>query len=108
MKPATANSVQAIFSPQVSTTYEIVNHILTLGQGVLWRRRAARIAVASGGSQWADMFTGAGEMAACLSRLAPDKTTIHAVDLSRPMMEAAMRKPEARNIVFAVSKEIEK
>jgi demethylmenaquinone methyltransferase/2-methoxy-6-polyprenyl-1,4-benzoquinol methylase len=103
MTPKTGNFVQETFSPKVSTTYELVNHILTFGHDVLWRRRAARIAAASGGTQWADMCTGTGEMAVCLSRLAPSGTSIRAVDFSLPMMAEAMKKPEARNIDFVVS-----
>lgn len=103
MTPKTANFVQKTFSPSVSTTYELVNHILTFGYDALWRRRAAKIAAASGGTQWADMCTGTGEMAVCLSRLAPRETSIHAVDFSLPMMAEAMKKPEARNIDFVVS-----
>jgi demethylmenaquinone methyltransferase/2-methoxy-6-polyprenyl-1,4-benzoquinol methylase len=103
MKPATARFIREIFSTQVSTTYEVVNHILTFGLDVLWRRRAAKIAAAPGGTQWADMCTGTGEMAFYLSRLASPETTIHAVDLSLPMMAEATKKPRARNIVFAVS-----
>lgn len=87
----------------MSSTYELVNHILTFGLDVLWRRRAARIAAALGGSQWADMCTGTGEMAAYLSRLAPSGTTVHAVDFSQPMLDMARKKPEAQNIVFVVS-----
>ena len=103
MKPATTNSIQKVFSPQVSATYELVNHILTFGHDALWRRRAARIAAVSGGTQWADVCTGTGEMAVYLRRLAPPETTVHAVDFSLPMMAGAMKKPEAENIVFAVS-----
>lgn len=103
MIPTTADLVQKTFSPSVSATYELVNHILTFGHDVLWRRQAARMGAASGGTQWADMCTGTGEMAVCLSHLAPSGTTIHAVDLSRPMMAVAMKKPEAQNIVFVVS-----
>jgi demethylmenaquinone methyltransferase/2-methoxy-6-polyprenyl-1,4-benzoquinol methylase len=103
MTPNPANVVQRTFSPRVSTTYELVNHILTFGHDALWRRRAARIAAEQGGTQWADMCTGTGEMAVCLSRLARRGTSIHAVDFSAPMMAEAMKKPEARNIDFVVS-----
>jgi demethylmenaquinone methyltransferase/2-methoxy-6-polyprenyl-1,4-benzoquinol methylase len=103
MTPKTANFVQRTFSPSVSTTYELVNHILTFGHDALWRRRAAGIAAALGGTQWADMCTGTGEMAVCLSRLAPRETSIHSVDFSLPMMAEAMKKPEAKNIDFVFS-----
>jgi len=103
MKPAKSNFIQEIFSSEVSITYELVNHFLTFGHDMLWRRRAVRIAAAPGGTQWADMCTGTGEMAVYLSRLAPRGTTVHAVDFSSPMMAVAMKKPEARNITFLVS-----
>jgi len=103
MKSAKANSIQKVFSPQVSATYELVNHILTFGHDVLWRRRAARIAAASGGTQWADMCTGTGEMAVYLGRLAPPETTVHAVDFSLPMLDVAKKKPQTQNISFVVS-----
>lgn len=103
MTPKTVNFVLRTFSPRVSTTYERVNHILTFGHDVLWRRRGAGIAAALGGTQWADMCTGTGEMAVCLSRLAPRGTSVHSVDLSLPMMAEAMRKPEAQSINFLVS-----
>jgi demethylmenaquinone methyltransferase/2-methoxy-6-polyprenyl-1,4-benzoquinol methylase len=103
MKPATANAVQAVFSPRVSTTYEMVNHILTFGHDARWRRQAARLAAATGGSQWADMCTGTGEMAVYLGRLAPPETTVHAVDFSLPMLDVAKKKPQTQNISFVVS-----
>jgi demethylmenaquinone methyltransferase/2-methoxy-6-polyprenyl-1,4-benzoquinol methylase len=103
MKPATAHFIQEVFSPQVSITYELVNHILTFGHDALWRRKAAGIAAASGGTQWADMCTGTGEMAVCLSRLAPPETTVYAVDFSVPMLNVARKKPGAKNIAFVVS-----
>jgi len=103
MESTTANFLQQIFSQRVSATYELVNHILTFGHDALWRRQAARIAAAEGGTQWADMCTGTGEMAICLSRLAPPETTVHAVDFSLSMMDVAKKKPEAQNIAFVVS-----
>lgn len=103
MALTTANMVQKTFSPGVSRTYELVNHILTLGLDSVWRKLAARIGAASGGTQWADMCTGTGEMAACLCRLAPQETSVHAVDLSLAMMAEAMKKEEARKINFVVS-----
>jgi demethylmenaquinone methyltransferase/2-methoxy-6-polyprenyl-1,4-benzoquinol methylase len=103
MESTTTNFLQQIFSQRVSATYELVNHILTFGHDALWRRQAAKIAAAEGGTQWADMCTGTGEMAVCLSRLAAPETTVHAVDFSLPMMDVAKKKPEAQNIAFVVS-----
>lgn len=102
------SSVERMFS-EVPVTYELVNHVLTLGLDIVWRRRAAKIAATADGGQWADMCTGTGEMAARLSWLAPEGTTIYGIDFSEPMLEQARRKPEADNINFVASdiKELE-
>jgi len=102
MPAKTTGFVQSVFS-EVPATYELVNHILTLGLDIAWRKRAARIAATAGGGQWADMCTGTGEMAVYLSRLAPEGTKIHAIDFSPPMMTEASRKPEAEHINFVAA-----
>ena len=96
------SNVEKVFS-EVPATYELVNHVLTLGLDILWRRRAAKIAVTADGGQWADMCTGTGEMAALLSRMAPEGTTIYGIDFSEPMLEQARRKPQAAGINFVTS-----
>jgi demethylmenaquinone methyltransferase/2-methoxy-6-polyprenyl-1,4-benzoquinol methylase len=96
------SSIERMFS-EVPATYELVNHVLTLGLDIVWRRRAAKIAATANGGQWADMCTGTGEMAANLSRLAPEGTTIYGIDFSEPMLEQARKKLEADNINFVVS-----
>jgi demethylmenaquinone methyltransferase/2-methoxy-6-polyprenyl-1,4-benzoquinol methylase len=102
MQTKTTGGVQSMFA-EVPATYELVNHVLTLGLDVLWRRRAARIAARAGGADWADMCTGTGEMAIYLSRLAPKGTRIFAIDFSSPMMEKARKKPQAAGITFVES-----
>ena len=102
MPTKTAGSIQSMYE-EVPATYELVNHVLTLGLDVLWRRRAARIAAKAGGADWADVCTGTGEMAIYLSRLAPKGTRIFAVDFSSPMMDKARKKPQAAGITFAES-----
>ena len=95
-------SVKKLFA-EVPTTYESVNHVLTFGLDVLWRRRTARLAATARPGAWADMCTGTGETAAYLSRLAPEDTTIYAVDFSEPMLAEARKKPEAENIEFVTA-----
>lgn len=102
LSPDNTGFVQGVFS-EVPATYELVNHILTLGLDIVWRRRAARIAAAASGGQWADMCTGTGEMAVYLSRQAPKGTKIYAIDFSEPMMAKAAKKPQAKHIHFVVS-----
>jgi demethylmenaquinone methyltransferase/2-methoxy-6-polyprenyl-1,4-benzoquinol methylase len=98
----TTNSIQNMFA-EVPATYELVDHVLTLGLDILWRRKAVRIAARAGGTQWADMCTGTGEMAVYLSRLAPVGTNIYAIDFCEPMMEKARGKPKAEHIQFVTA-----
>ena len=95
-------SVKRIFA-EVPATYELVNHVLTVGLDVLWRRRAAKTAAKVGPGKWADMCTGTGETAVYLSRLAPEGTSVYGVDFSEPMLAEARRKPEAESIKFVTA-----
>ena len=93
-------SIQRIFS-EVPATYELVNHILTLGMDVRWRSRAAGVAAAGAGrGAWLDMCTGTGEMAVSLRRLAPEETQVIGVDMSDAMLAEARSKLEAEGIEF--------
>lgn len=97
-----SKGLRKIFS-EVSPTYELVNHVITWGLDILWRRKAARVATMEGGTRWIDICTGTGEMAAYLSRLAEGKTTIIAADFSIPMISAAMTKQGADQIAFILA-----
>ncbi|MFC1490412.1 ubiquinone/menaquinone biosynthesis methyltransferase [Candidatus Latescibacterota bacterium] len=91
--------IQDIFS-EVPSTYELVNHILTFGLDILWRRRASKLASKTGGVRWIDLCTGTGETAWYLNRLAPVGTKVFAADFSLPMMTEARKKPGADSIAF--------
>ncbi len=58
-----SNAIQRLFVT-VSRTYERINHILTFGMDILWRNRAARLALQNPGTTWLDICTGTGELAA--------------------------------------------
>lgn len=88
---------------EVPQTYRLLNHFLTFGQDILWRRRAAGIAASGGGTRWLDACGGTGEMATCLSRLAKGGTSIVVADFSFPMMSKAMEKSEAKHIAFTLA-----
>lgn len=94
--------IQKMFT-EVPQTYRLLNHFLTFGQDTIWRRRAAEIAVAGGGTRWLDACGGTGEMAVCLSHLATDATSIIVADFSLPMMSKAIKKPEAKRVAFTLA-----
>ena len=95
-------SVQKIFS-EVPQTYEVANHILTMGLDMLWRKKAAKHAAQAGGAYWLDVCSGTGDMAVLLSKLAKDATKVVSLDFSQPMLEKAKLKPEAKKIHFSIS-----
>ncbi|MFW9912809.1 MAG: ubiquinone/menaquinone biosynthesis methyltransferase [Candidatus Thorarchaeota archaeon] len=97
-----SKGVQRIFS-KVSHTYELVNHILTFGLDVLWRRKAARIAVNGGGSRWLDVCSGTGETAAYLQRASKGIADVITADFSLPMTRLAARKHEASRIEMTLA-----
>jgi demethylmenaquinone methyltransferase/2-methoxy-6-polyprenyl-1,4-benzoquinol methylase len=97
-----SNFIHKIFS-EVPRTYELVNHILTFGLDIIWRRRAAAVAAEGGGERWIDMCTGTGETAIYLQRLAPAGTLVCGLDFSLPMLTEAGKKSAAGNIHFVAS-----
>ncbi len=97
-----STGIQNIFA-EVPETYELVNHALTLGLDILWRKKAARFASSLGGARWIDVCSGTGETACYLSRAAGDGTRVFATDFSMPMLSKALRKPETRSIAFVLS-----
>ncbi len=83
----------------MAQTYELVNHVLTFGLDILWRRKAAREASQKGGSYWLDVCSGTGEMALNLSRLADESVKIVSLDFCHPMLERGRTKRNIPNLV---------
>lgn len=92
-----SSGVQRIFS-QVSHTYETINHLLTFGLDVLWRKRATHIAALGGGRLWLDVCSGTGETAAYLQRESNNNAAIITADFSLPMLRMASKKHESSRI----------
>ena len=97
--------IQQIFS-EVSGTYELVNHVLTFGLDILWRKKAAREAAKAGGYYWLDVCSGTGEMAQNLSRISDGKVKIVSVDFSFPMLAKASEKKLIPNVSFALAEAV--
>ena len=91
--------IKKIFS-EVPQTYELINHILTFGLDIHWRKKAGKLASEEGGDMWMDICTGTGEMAFYLSSLAPEGTRIYAADFSLPMIRQAQERKDSARINF--------
>lgn len=89
--------VQKIYS-EVAQTYEWINHIVTLGLDIRWRKKAARVGAQKGGLLWMDVCSGTGEMAVYLSHLSKNKAKVFAVDFSFPMLKKVYEKGRVSNL----------
>ncbi|MFC1898366.1 ubiquinone/menaquinone biosynthesis methyltransferase [Candidatus Cloacimonadota bacterium] len=91
--------ITKIFS-EVPETYEMLNHILTFGFDILWRKKAVKTARKAKPGKWVDMCTGTGETAIYLNKITPEGTKVYAVDLTAEMMEVARKKRTSAGIEF--------
>ncbi|MBI5779567.1 MAG: ubiquinone/menaquinone biosynthesis methyltransferase [Planctomycetes bacterium] len=92
--------IQNIFS-SIPATYELANHILTLGFDTPIRRYTAKFAASDNSAfithnselpKWLDVCTGTGEMAHYLSKYNNSNTLIMASDFTLPMLRYAKSK----------------
>jgi len=97
-----SKGIRNIFST-VPETYELVNHILTCGLDILWRKQAVKFAIKAGGTRWIDVCAGTGEMVLYLYRVAKSETNVYAADFSFPMLKKATEKTGASFIKFILS-----
>lgn len=96
------HGLQKIFS-EVAGSYDLVNHVLTLGLDIPWRRRAARAGARLGGEAWLDVCSGPGEMARDLARLAPLGVQIIAADFTLAMVRTSLEKSRRAGVRFVLS-----
>jgi len=95
--------IEIIYS-EVAPTYELVNHILTFGLDIYWRRKTAKLAQKKGGKLWLDICSGTGELAKNLSKQSNiNNRWILAVDGSLPMLSLAKKKGTGKNILFSIA-----
>lgn len=78
----------------ISGNYDFLNHFLSLGIDVVWRKKAIRQLVPIGPKQILDVATGTGDFAIEALRLAPDKVV--GVDISEGMLEVGRVKMKNR------------
>lgn len=97
-----SNGLQKIFA-QVPKTYELINHLLTFGFDIIWRKKTVRQAAADGGSRWIDVCSGTGETAIYLTRQAKNGTLVYAADFSLPMIKEAKAKKQSKRIRFSIA-----
>lgn len=84
---------------RIAATYDFLNHFLSLGVDLWWRRQAVRALwrCAPQTQTVLDVATGTGDLAFAALRHRPEATVV-GLDLSRKMLRIAMEKRLARSI----------
>lgn len=97
-----SKGVLKVFS-EVAHLYELVNHVLTFGLDIPWRKKAAQVAASGGGTLWLEVCSGTGEMAVNLGKLAGSDTKIIVSDFSMPMVSRASEKEGLRKASISLT-----
>jgi demethylmenaquinone methyltransferase/2-methoxy-6-polyprenyl-1,4-benzoquinol methylase len=100
-----ALETRALFTA-VAARYDLLNHLLSFGLDLIWRRRAAGLARCLGtGDLIVDLCTGTGDQALALSRAAPGAMVV-GFDFNVPMLALAVRKRDRskdRRVFFGLA-----
>lgn len=84
----------ALMFDNISAHYDFLNHFLSLGIDILWRKKAIRLLRKYKPQQILDIATGTGDFAIEALKLAPEKVT--GIDISEGMLEKGRQKLKRR------------
>lgn len=95
-----ARRVRAMFA-EIARRYDVLNHLLSAGTDLYWRRRAVRAAAGVEGPVL-DVCTGTGDLAFALRKRFGGQVTVVGADFTHEMLVVAGRKGERRRagVVF--------
>lgn len=88
-------TVQKMFD-DISGKYDFLNHFLSLGIDVLWRKRLVKMVRKSNPGNILDVATGTGDLAFALANMKPQ--SIVGIDISEKMLAVAKRKSSERSL----------
>ncbi|MBP7052711.1 MAG: bifunctional demethylmenaquinone methyltransferase/2-methoxy-6-polyprenyl-1,4-benzoquinol methylase UbiE [Phycisphaerae bacterium] len=77
---------------RIALTYDLLNHLLSLGRDWAWRRRVAELLGEGGGGRIADLATGTGDMLIALLRRSPPPAGAAGLDSSERMLSLCREK----------------
>lgn len=97
-----SRGIQKLFA-DVPSTYELVNHILTLGLDIHWRRAAVALAPKGDVARFLDVCTGTGETAFYLGERLGESAQGVAADFSIPMLAHARLKRSRARLAFVAA-----
>ena len=99
-KEATKKAQVAKMFDNIAGSYDFLNHFLSLGIDILWRKRAVREIGKISPKTILDIATGTGDLAVEASVLKPTK--IVGVDISEGMLEVGRKKMKTKGLAFGL------
>ncbi len=97
------SQVEKMFD-NIASSYDFLNHAMTLNIDKIWRKKAIKIIKKQNPSYILDVATGTGDFAINLSQNIPS-AQIKAIDLSEKMLEVAIQKVNKLNLNQKISLE---
>lgn len=85
-----ARNIQGLFT-RIASHYDLMNHLMTFGQDLRWRREVIRRAVPGPSAHLLDLGTGTGDLARAALRQFP-AARVTAVDITAEMMRIGKRR----------------
>lgn len=76
----------------VPPRYDLINHVMTFGQDIRWRRLAAKACLERKPQRVLDIGCGTGDLTITIARSAEKEVEVTGVDFSQPMLELAEKK----------------
>jgi len=91
------SSIGQMFS-RIAPTYDLLNHLLSLGRDTSWRRKAARQLPEDRNLKIIDLATGTGDMLISLLRERPNTAEAVGIDISTEMLNVCRLKLRERGL----------
>ncbi len=90
---------------QIAKTYDLLNHILSFGIDIYWRKRLLKLLPDKNDLKILDLATGTGDLALTLGK-DPRVSSVRGIDLSKGMIDIGKQKVSKNSLEQKVSLEI--
>ncbi len=95
MRPGNTKAVEEMFN-SISSKYDLLNDIFSLGLHRLWKRRLLDILNPTLGEKWIDICCGTGDMSILLARYMKSSKNITGMDLASQALSVARARSKGK------------